>query len=179
MANAHARRHAAVRLFQNMASIARRRQKLPSDFDPTAGRATAAVITERADFLWVNFRDATGGGVEHAFEMAGSVKAMELAYRITLPPVSTGKFCRVCRCCRRPGPAPSKLMRRTIGLTAGSGRRARVGTRTSCPTVQGGAVSRCSSAGSFFLSPPSSAEHEEHARNYEPRRTFAARYPMP
>jgi alcohol dehydrogenase len=28
-------------------------------------------------------RAATGGGVEYAFEMAGSVKAMELAYRIT------------------------------------------------------------------------------------------------
>jgi alcohol dehydrogenase len=28
-------------------------------------------------------RDATGGGVDYAFEMAGSVKAMELAYRIT------------------------------------------------------------------------------------------------
>ena len=28
-------------------------------------------------------REATGGGVEYAFEMAGSVKAMELAYRIT------------------------------------------------------------------------------------------------
>lgn len=28
-------------------------------------------------------RDATAGGVEYAFEMAGSVKAMELAYRIT------------------------------------------------------------------------------------------------
>jgi alcohol dehydrogenase len=28
-------------------------------------------------------RDATGGGVEYAFEMAGAVKAMELAYRIT------------------------------------------------------------------------------------------------
>jgi alcohol dehydrogenase len=28
-------------------------------------------------------RAATGGGVEHAFEMAGSVKALELAYRIT------------------------------------------------------------------------------------------------
>lgn len=28
-------------------------------------------------------REATGGGVEHAFEMAGSVNALELAYRIT------------------------------------------------------------------------------------------------
>jgi alcohol dehydrogenase len=28
-------------------------------------------------------RSATGGGVEHAFELAGSVKALELAYRIT------------------------------------------------------------------------------------------------
>jgi alcohol dehydrogenase len=28
-------------------------------------------------------RETTGGGVEYAFEMAGSVKAMELAYRIT------------------------------------------------------------------------------------------------
>jgi alcohol dehydrogenase len=28
-------------------------------------------------------REATGGGVDYAFEMAGSVKAMELAYRIT------------------------------------------------------------------------------------------------
>jgi alcohol dehydrogenase len=45
-------------------------------------------------------RAATGGGVEHAFEMAGSVKALELAYRITrrggttvtagLPPPSHG-----------------------------------------------------------------------------------------
>jgi alcohol dehydrogenase len=45
-------------------------------------------------------RAATGGGVEYAFEMAGSVKAMELAYRITrrggttvtagLPPPSHG-----------------------------------------------------------------------------------------
>jgi alcohol dehydrogenase len=30
-----------------------------------------------------DIREATGGGVEYAFEMAGSVKAMELAYRIT------------------------------------------------------------------------------------------------
>jgi len=45
-------------------------------------------------------REATGGGVEYAFEMAGSVKAMELAYRITrrggttvtagLPPAAHG-----------------------------------------------------------------------------------------
>ncbi len=28
-------------------------------------------------------RAATGGGVDYAFEMAGSVKAMDLAYRIT------------------------------------------------------------------------------------------------
>lgn len=30
-----------------------------------------------------NIRDASGGGVDYAFEMAGSVKALELAYRIT------------------------------------------------------------------------------------------------
>ncbi len=30
-----------------------------------------------------NLRDATGGGVEFAFELAGSVRAMELAYKIT------------------------------------------------------------------------------------------------
>jgi alcohol dehydrogenase len=45
-------------------------------------------------------REATGGGVEYAFEMVGSVKAMELAYRVTrrggttvtagLPPPSHG-----------------------------------------------------------------------------------------
>ena len=28
-------------------------------------------------------KDATGGGVDYAFEMAGSVQAMELAYRVT------------------------------------------------------------------------------------------------
>ena len=28
-------------------------------------------------------REATGGGVEYAFEMAGSVRAMDLAYKIT------------------------------------------------------------------------------------------------
>ena len=61
--------------------------------------ATGAYNAGAADVV-ESIREATGGGVEYAFEMAGSAKAMELAYRITrrggttvtagLPPPSHG-----------------------------------------------------------------------------------------
>jgi alcohol dehydrogenase len=44
--------------------------------------ATAVFNARQPDAAEV-IRDATAGGVEYAFEMAGSVKAMELAYKIT------------------------------------------------------------------------------------------------
>ena len=49
-----------------------RRPGLPTDTF-NAGSADAAG----------EVREATGGGVEYAFEMAGSVRAMDLAYKIT------------------------------------------------------------------------------------------------
>jgi alcohol dehydrogenase len=44
--------------------------------------ATDAFLAGDADVA-EQIREATGGGVDHALEMAGSVKAFELAYRIT------------------------------------------------------------------------------------------------
>jgi alcohol dehydrogenase len=42
-----------------------------------------AVINVRGDDPIGAVRDLTGGGVDFAFEMAGSVQAMEMAYRMT------------------------------------------------------------------------------------------------
>ena len=44
--------------------------------------ATTAVNARAQDAIQ-QVKDATGGGVDYAFEMAGSVQAMELAYRVT------------------------------------------------------------------------------------------------
>jgi alcohol dehydrogenase len=44
--------------------------------------ATHSVNAADADAV-AQVREATGGGVDYAFEMAGSVKAMDLAYRVT------------------------------------------------------------------------------------------------
>jgi len=44
--------------------------------------ATDVVNAKREDAI-AHVKDLTGGGVDFAFEMAGSVQAMELAYRIT------------------------------------------------------------------------------------------------
>ena len=44
--------------------------------------ATAAVSAREADAV-EQVKDLTGGGVDFAFEMAGSVRALELAYRLT------------------------------------------------------------------------------------------------
>jgi alcohol dehydrogenase len=44
--------------------------------------ATAAINAKNADAV-EQVRDLTGGGVDFAFEMAGSVRALELAYRLT------------------------------------------------------------------------------------------------
>jgi len=65
-----ARRIIAVDL--SPAKLALARELGATDVFDAADRACAEAI-----------RDATQGGVEYAFEMAGAVKAMELAYRIT------------------------------------------------------------------------------------------------
>jgi alcohol dehydrogenase len=51
----------------------------------TLAKTLGATHTFRADTprLIEEIKEATGGGVDYAFEMAGSVQALELAYRIT------------------------------------------------------------------------------------------------
>ena len=62
----------------------------PNSAASSSGRSAGTFTSERRDTVEggaadaaEQIRAATGGGVEYAFEMAGSVKAMELAYKAT------------------------------------------------------------------------------------------------